>query len=151
MPKKSGRAGSESAAIHGSRRRSGNADNGSASRRRALLHQGFECGAQRGGPCFAEELRGAAVSPHLALVKNDHPRAVTSLVDQMGSPKRRQPFVATELADMIEQKLPARNIEPDGRLVEQQEPGAVQQGACDLDAPPLAAAQQADFAPAPLV
>ena len=51
---------------------------------------------------------------------------------------------------MIQQKLPARNIEPDGRLVEQQEPGAMQQGACDLDAPPLAAAQQADLIPAPL-
>src|SRR5215472_14161301 len=46
---------------------------------------------------------------------------------------------------MVEHELPARDIEPDGWLVEQQQTRPVQQTAGDLDAAPLATAQLTDL------
>ena len=59
----------------------------------------------------------------------------------MRRPERGQAFVATKPADMIEQELPAGDVEPDGRLVEQQQARLVQQSAREFDAAPLTAAQ----------
>ena len=88
---------------------------------------GFQMRRAGGGAGFAEDRGGTAVGAHLAFVKNDDPCALSGLVDQMRGPQCRQPFLAAKLADMIEKKLPARNVEPDSRLVEQQQAGLVQQ------------------------
>ena len=97
--------------------------------------------AHRGRPHLAEQLGGSAVGEHLALVQHDHPRALADFVDQMRGPKRGQAFVAAEPAHVVEHELPAGDVEPDRRLVEQQQARLVQQSARDLDTAPLAAAQ----------
>src|SRR4051794_41813894 len=59
----------------------------------------------------------------------------------MRGPKGGKAFVPTEPADMVEHELPAGDVEPDGRFVEQQQARLVQQSARDFDTAPLAAAQ----------
>src|SRR5215469_12951458 len=76
------------------------------------------------------------------------PRALADLVDQVGGPQRGDAVLAAEPPDMVEQELPARNIEPDRWFIEQQEAWPVQQSARDLDSTTLAATQSARFVPA---
>src|SRR5580692_9251837 len=59
----------------------------------------------------------------------------------MRGPKGGQAFVSTEPADIVEHELPAGDVEPDGRLVEQQKARLVQQSARDFDTAPLTTAQ----------
>src|SRR5205807_10267298 len=105
----------------GWRYRRDSAGNGSASCRLAFLHQGFEGGAHRGCSHLADQLGSGAVGEHLALVQHDNPRALTDLVDQMRGPQRGETFLTAEPAYMVEHELAARDIEPDRRLVEQQQ------------------------------
>jgi hypothetical protein len=86
---------------------------------------------------LSEQLGGSAVGEHLALVQHDDPRALPDFVDQMRGPKGGQAFVSTEPADMVEHELPAGDVEPDGRFVEQQKARLVQQSARDFDTAPL--------------
>src|SRR5207302_6914632 len=92
-------------------------------------------------PASAEQLGGSAVGEHFALVQHDDPRALPDFVDQMRGPECGQAFVSTEPADMVEHELPAGDVEPDSRLIEQQQARLVQQGARDFDTAPLTAAQ----------
>src|SRR5215831_14155191 len=113
--------------------------------RRAILHQGLEGGTHGRCPGLAEQLFGRTDRPHLAPVQHDDPRAVADFVDQMRRPQCGDALLAAEPAHMVEHELPAGDVEPDGRLVEQQQPRPVQQATGDLDPAALAAAQPADL------
>ena len=61
----------------------------------------------------------------------------------MGGPEHAEPFAGNESAHDADHALARADVETDGRLVEQQQAGAMQQGAGDLDTPRLAAGQSA--------
>ena len=92
-------------------------------------------------------------------MQHDHASSVGDLVDQMRRPQHRDVVLAHQPAHMLEDVGARLDVEPDGRLVEQQQARAVQQRARDLDAAHLAAGQvahlvvgavgQRDPAPAP--
>ena len=64
-------------------------------------------------------------------------------VEEVGRPQHSDPLLATEPADMVEQKLSTLDVEADGRLVQQEKARPMQQGPGDLDTAALAAAQLA--------
>ena len=90
-----------------------------------------------------EHFGNGAVGAHLAFPQHHHARPLAHLVDQVRGPEHGEPLLAAQAAHMVEQEGAARRVEPDGRLVEQQEPRAGQEGARDLGAAPLPAGQVA--------
>jgi hypothetical protein len=74
-------------------------------------------------------------------VQHDHPVGVADLIAQMRGPKDRDLPVAPHRKQLLEQVAAARRIEPDRRLVHEQNARLVQQGAGELDAAAVAAAQ----------
>src|SRR5207302_9198776 len=82
-----------------------------------------------------------AVGQHAAAMENDDARLLADFVDEMGRPEDGKAGLPAKPTDMVEQELPAGDVEPDRRLVEQQQPRLVEQRPRDLDAAPLAAAE----------
>ena len=66
---------------------------------------------------------------------------IRNLVDQMRGPEDAEAFGFHEPAHDGDDALARADVETDGRLVEQQQAGAMQHGAGDLDTPGLAAGQ----------
>src|SRR3984893_6735084 len=77
-------------------------------------------------PARPPRLRGLAARPHGR-------RGLPDGVDQMRGRKGGQAFVSTEPTDMVEHELPAGDVEPDGRLVEQQKGALGEQNARGFD------------------
>ena len=61
----------------------------------------------------------------------------------MGGPQNRQAALLAEAVDVLHDRAAAVDVEADRRLVEDQEPRLVQEGARQLDPPAQAAAQRA--------
>src|SRR5262249_21184503 len=99
--------------------------------------------AHRGRSRLPEQLGGLTSRPYFTLMQYDHPCALTDLVDQVSCPECRDTLLAAEAAGVVEHELPAGDIEPDGRLVQQQQAPPVQQTAGDLDAAALTATELA--------
>ena len=80
-------------------------------------------------------------------MQHDHPILGIDLIDQMGCPEDGQPPLRHQATDIAQQFGAAADVEADRRLVAEQEPRLMQQGARDLDPPELAARQLPHLAP----
>ena len=74
-------------------------------------------------------------------MQHDRLRIGPGLVDQMGRPQHGQALLGAQPADMLQQEAAAFHVEPDRRLIEQQQRRIMDQRAGDFDAPPLPAGQ----------
>ena len=97
-------------------------------------------------PASLRTSRHLAARQHLALMQDDEIVARGDLVEQMRRPEHADALFGDELADMAEDIGARLDVEPDGRLVEQQQPRPVQQRARDLDPAHLPAREIADLA-----
>ena len=62
------------------------------------------------------------------------------LVEVMRRDEQRQVAARAESADRVDELVPDARVEPDGRLVEEEDARLGDEGARDLEPPPLAAA-----------
>ena len=75
-------------------------------------------------------------------MEHDHAVGVRHLVAQVCRPQHRNAALGAHPEQELEQVAAARRIEPDRRLVHQQHARIVHQGAHQLHAPPVAAAER---------
>src|SRR5262245_12441588 len=68
-----------------------------------------------------------------------------NLVEQMRRPQHAEALLLDQRAHDVDDALTRTDVEADGRLVEQQERGLMQQRAGDFEAPRLAAGKVANF------
>ena len=93
-----------------------------------------------------DDARDLAMRQHPALMQHHEVVARHDLVEQMRGPEHADALLGDELADMAENVGARLDVEPDGRLVEQQQPRPVQQRAGDFQPPHLAAREVAHLA-----
>ncbi len=78
-------------------------------------------------------------------MQNDDMIVVANLVDEMGRPEDADSLVGDEAAHDLEKASTRLDVEPGGRLVEQQHARPVQERARNLDPPHLPAGEIAHF------
>src|SRR3984957_2461242 len=93
---------------------------------------------------------GGAVCEHAPLVQHDHMIIVADLVDQMGRPKDAYSFLGDEASYNLKNPGARLDVEPRGRLVEQQPARLVQGRPSDLDPPHLTAGKEAHLVADPV-
>ena len=97
-------------------------------------------------PVSAKDARHLAAREDLALMQDDEIVARHDLVEQMRRPQHADALFGDELPDMAEDIGARLDVEPDGRLIEQQQPRPVQQRARDLEPAHLPAREIAHLA-----
>jgi hypothetical protein len=95
--------------------------------------------------CLPHHLVDGAVRAHAATVQQHHAIARPDLIDQVGGPKHGQVPLLAQTMDVLDDVAAAVDVEPDGGLVQHQQPRVVQERAGDLEPPLHPAAQRADL------
>src|ERR1700759_1543929 len=91
-------------------------------------------------------MRSLAMREDLALMQDDEIVARLDLVEQMRRPQHADALFGDELPDTPEDIGPGLAVEPDGRLIEQQQPRPMQQRARDFEPAHLPAREIAHLA-----
>src|SRR5918998_6121934 len=111
----------------------------SLGRRRRQLPEGrFQRAAAPG-----RDLAGLALGDDASTMQHGHGVVGLNLIEKVRRPQGREILVPDQGADGRRDAGAALEVEADGRLVEQEEPWAVDERAGDLDPPGLAAGERA--------
>src|SRR6266699_6063719 len=108
--------------------------------------QSHEGGVEIGRSRIGNDAPGLALRQHPALMQNNEVVAECDLVEQVRGPQYADALLGNQLPDMIEDIGAGLDVEADGRLVQQQQARAMQQGARDFEPSHLAAREVADLA-----
>jgi hypothetical protein len=81
----------------------------------------------------------------LTTVHDDDPIIRSDLVDEMGCPQYRDAVSRRQFVHVIDNALAGGNVQSDGRFVQQQQSGFVQQGTRHLDTASIASTQLPNF------
>ena len=98
------------------------------------------------GAGFSDDARNRAVREHASLMQHYEIVAGLDLVEQMRRPEHADALLRHQLANVVENIGAGLYVEPDGRLVEQQQARPMQERACDFQPPHLAAREVAHLA-----
>ena len=101
-------------------------------------------------PRGAHNGTGGAVGEHAPLVQHNHMIIVADLVDEVGRPKDAYSFLSDETSYDLENSGARLDVEPRGRLVEQQHARPMQKRSRDLDPPHLTAGKEAHLVAVPV-